>query len=144
MMNVTSGAVTAFGLGFLYFLGALPGGTALGAPLWLATLAAWAGYSCGSLVVLFAGVPLRDWLARKLRIPVQRDPSKFLWRIWDRWGLAGLGLLAPVTVGPQAASLLALAIGERPKRIFLSLSLGVIPWCLLFATLLGLGIKITR
>ena len=84
------------------------------------------------------------WLARKLRIPVQRDPSKFLWRIWDRWGLAGLGLLAPVTVGPQAASLLALAIGERPKRIFLSLSLGVIPWCLLFATLLGLGIKITR
>ena len=141
---MASGAATAFGLGFLYFLGAIPGGSALGAPLWLAAMAAWAGYSLGSLVVLVAGVPLRDWLIRKLRIPVRRDTSKLIWRIWERWGLAGLGLLAPVTIGPQAGSILALAVGEHPLRVFLALSLGVIPWCLLFAALVGAGIKITR
>ena len=144
MLNMASGAATAFGFGFLYFLGAIPGGTALGAPVWLAALAAWAGYSVGSLVVLLAGVPLRDWLIRKLRIPVKRDPSKLIWRIWERWGLAGLGLLAPVTIGPQAGSILALAVGERPLRVFLSLSLGVIPWCILFTALVAAGIKITR
>jgi len=144
MLNIASGAATAFGLGFLYFLGAIPGGTALGAPLWLSALAAWAGYSSGSLLVLLAGVPLRDWLVRKLRIPVRRDPSKLIWRVWEKWGLAGLGLLAPVTIGPQAGSVLALAVGERPLRIFLSLSLGVLPWCVLFAALVGAGMKITR
>jgi len=139
-----SGCGISFGLGFLYFISAIPAGAAAGLPLWLAAGAAWAGYSCGALVVLLAGAPLRNWLVRKLKIPVQRDPAKLVWRIWDKWGLAGLGLLAPVTIGPQAGSILALAIGERPGRILLAISLGVLPWCLLFAALVGFGIKIAR
>jgi hypothetical protein len=53
-------------------------------------------------------------------------------------------LLAPVTIGPQAGSVLALAIGERAVRVFVALSLGVVPWCVLFAVLVGFGIKIAR
>ena len=144
MIHMASSAALAFGFGFLYFLGAIPAGAAGGAPLWLAAVAAWAGYSAGALLVLLAGAPLRDWLVRKLKIPVERDPSKLVWRIWERWGLAGLGLLAPVTIGPQAGSVLALAIGERAVRLFVALSLGVVPWCVLFAVLVGFGIKIAR
>lgn len=144
MLNVASGTAVAFGFGFLYFLGAIPAGVAAGAPLWLAAVSAWAGYSVGALVVLLAGAPLRDWLAKKLKIPVQRDPSKLVWRIWDKWGLPGLGLLAPVTIGPQAGGVLALAVGERPARTFVALSLGVVPWCILFAVLVGFGVKIAR
>lgn len=144
MLNLTSGAAVSFGFGFLYFLGAIPAGTAAGAPLWLSAVSAWAGYSVGALVVLLAGAPLRDWLVRRLKIPVQRDTSKLIWRIWEKWGLAGLGLLAPVTIGPQAGSILALAVGERPIRVFVALSLGVVPWCILFSCLVGFGIKIAR
>jgi len=139
-----SGVALAFGLGFLYFLGAIPAAAAAGAPLWLAAVSAWAGYSAGALVVLLAGAPLRDWLAKKLKIPVKRDTSKLVWRVWDRWGLAGLGLLAPVTIGPQAGSVLALTVGERAARVFVALSLGVVPWCILFACLVGFGVKIAR
>jgi hypothetical protein len=144
MLNMATGAAVAFGLGFLYFISAIPAGAASGCPLWLAAASAWAGYSAGALVVLLAGAPLRDWLIRKLRIPVKRDTSKLIWRIWERWGLAGLGLLAPVTIGPQAGSILALAVGERAVRVFVALSIGVIPYCVLFAILAGLGIKIAR
>jgi len=144
MLSALSGAAVAFGFGFLYFLAAIPAGVAAGAPLWLAAVAAWAGYSAGALVVILAGTPLRDCLVRKMKIPVKMDPSKRIWRIWERWGLAGLGLLAPVTIGPQAGSILALAVGERAGRVFVALSLGVIPWCVLFAVLAGLGIKIAR
>lgn len=139
-----AGLAAAAGLGFAYFLAAIPAGAAAGLPVWAAGLAAWTGYSTGAGVILLAGAPLRGWLVRKLRIPVERDPSRWIWKVWDRAGLAGLGILAPVTVGPQAGAILALAVGERPGRIFAALSLGVVPWCVGFSILVSLGVKIAR
>ena len=142
-MSIT-GISTAFGLGFVYFIAAVPAGVAAGALPWVAALAAWLGYSAGAAVVLLAGAPVRGWLVRKLKIPVERDPSTFVWRVWDRGGLVGLGLLAPVTIGPQAGSILALAVGEKAPRILAALSCGVVPWCVAFAVLVSLGVKLAQ
>ncbi len=137
-----SGLITAFGFGVVYFIAAIPAAAAAGAPAWLAGLAAWAGYVAGGGVVLVAGAPLREWLVRKLKIPVERNPSKLVWRMWDRGGLWGLCLIAPVTIGPQATAVIALAVGERAPRIALAIALGVAPWCLLFAVLTAFGFKL--
>jgi hypothetical protein len=99
------------------------------------------GYVVGAGVVLLAGAPLREWLVRKLRISVERDPSKLVWRMWERGGLFGLCLIAPVTIGPQATAVIALAVGEKPRRILGAVALGVLPWCVLFAVLTALGFK---
>ena len=136
-----SGLITAFGLGVVYFIAAIPAGVAAGAPAWLAGLAAGMGYVVGAGVVLLAGAPLREWLVRKLRIPVERDSSKLVWRMWERGGLFGLCLIAPVTIGPQATAVIALAVGEKPRRILGAVALGVLPWCVLFAVLTALGFK---
>jgi hypothetical protein len=136
-----SGLITAFGLGVAYFIAAIPAGVAAGAPAWLAGLAAGMGYVVGAGVVLLAGAPLREWLVRKLRIPVERDSSKLVWRMWERGGLFGLCLIAPVTIGPQATAVIALAVGEKPRRILGAVALGVLPWCVLFAVLTALGFK---
>lgn len=122
------GVLTAFGLGFLYFISAIPAGVTAHAPLWIAALAAWIGYSLGSLVVLFAGAPMRVWLLKKLKINLTPDPSKLFWRIWHRFGIWGLGLIAPITLGPQGGALLALALGESTFSIQLSFTLGALPW----------------
>ena len=139
-----SGITTAFGLGFVYFVAAVPGGVAAGASIWLAAVFAWLGYTVGGTVVLLAGAPWRDWLVRKLKIPVKRDPSQWVWRTWERFGLIGLALLAPVTIGPQATAVLAMAVGERPRKIFLAITLGVIPYCVAFAWLLSFGVKLAN
>lgn len=134
-----AGILTAFGLGFGYFVAAIPAGVAAGLPVWAAALAAWFGYTCGGAVVLAAGAPFRLWLVQRLKIPVERDPGKLVWKVWNRAGLPGLGLLAPVTVGPQVGAILALAVGEKPLRVLVVLSLGVLPWCALFGVLVWLG-----
>jgi hypothetical protein len=136
-----TGTLTALGLGFLYFVAAIPAGVAAGSPVILAALAAWFGYSLGGAVVLLAGTPLRSWITRKLKINAQPDPSKLFWRVWHRFGIWGLGLIAPVTIGPQATAVIALALGESPRRIQMAISLGVLPWALGFGILVATGLN---
>lgn len=108
-------------------------------PLWMASVAAWGGYSVGGLLVLLAGAPVRSWLLAKLKIDPKPDPTKLFWRIWHRYGLWGLGVIAPVTIGPQATAAIALALGESPRRIQLAISLGVLPWVVVLGFITSLG-----
>lgn len=133
------GFLSALGLGFLYFVAAIPAGVAAGSPLVLTALAAWLGYSLGGTVVLLAGTPLRHWITRKLTIDLQPDPAKLFWRIWERFGLWGLGLIAPVTIGPQATALICLSLGENPRRIQLAISLGALPWTVAVSMAMACG-----
>jgi hypothetical protein len=137
-----SGLATAFGLGAIYFIAAIPAGIAAGAGAWTVAVAAALGYTAGGVVVLVAGAPLRAWLVKKLKIPVQRDPAKLVWRMWDRGGLLGLCLVAPVTIGPQATAVIALAVGERTPKIAAFIALGVVPWCVAFALLTAFSFKL--
>ncbi len=139
-----TGILTAFGLGFLYFISAIPGGMAAHAPVWAAALAAWLGYSAGGLLVLLAGAPLRDWITRKLKVDPKPDNSKLFWKVWHRFGLWGLGLIAPITIGPQVTAILALALGESPRRIQLAIVLGVFPWVIVLGFLASLGSGLLR
>ena len=139
-----TGILTAFGLGFLYFISAIPAGMAAHAPVWAAALAAWRGYSAGGLLVLLAGAPLRDWITRKLKVDPKPDNSKLFWKVWHRFGLWGLGLIAPITIGPQVTAILALALGESPRRIQLAIVLGVFPWVIVLGFLASLGSGLLR
>lgn len=124
---------TIFGFGFFYLVGAVPAGAAVGLSAPVSAFIAWCGYATGAAVMTLVGEPVRNWVARKLKIPVEHDPKKLVWKVWSRFGLAGLGLLAPVTIGPQAGCVLAMALGEKPWKAALALSLGAIPWCVGFA-----------
>jgi hypothetical protein len=129
--------VAVFGFGFFYLVGAVPAGMAAGLSAAASAIIAWCGYASGAVVMTLVGKPVRDWVARKLRIPATHDPNKLIWKALSKFGLVGLGLLAPVTIGPQAGCLLAMTLGEKPWKAALVLSLGVMPWCVGFA--LGFG-----
>lgn len=143
-MNSTLWAVlTVFGLGIAYFLAAIPTGVALHLSPLVAAISAWAGYTAIGAAMLLIGAPARDWVKRKFKFSTEPDPKKLFWRVWLRWGLPGLGLLAPVTIGPYFAALLAIALGERPLRVILWVGGGAIPWCIIFAVMVALGFKFT-
>jgi Putative small multi-drug export protein len=131
--------VTVFGLGIAYFVAAIPAGVAMRLDPAVAALSAWAGYSTIAAAMLGIGTPARRWLESRFKISTRPDPEKLFWRIWLRWGLPGLALLAPVTCGPYFAALIALALGERPLRLLLWISLGVVPWCIFFAGMAATG-----
>lgn len=139
-----SSLFTAFSLGCLYFISAIPVATMAGAPLWPATLVAWLGYSAGGGIIICLGAPLRAWLFKTMNLSIKPNQKKIFWRIWVRYGLVGLGFIAPVTIGPQVAVLFLLAMGEEPKKIFGIISLGALPWAVVFAALFKYGSKMCR
>ncbi len=143
-MNFIGAIAAAWGLGFIYFIAAIPTSVALGLPVALAAFVAWTGYAAGGLAVVLAGEPVRDWLMKKLKVSATPDRSKFIYRVWDRYGLWAMALLAPVTIGPQASALLGLAFGVPPRRLAAAIAIGVIPWCVLFAILTALGVQIVQ
>jgi hypothetical protein len=133
---------TVFVLGAAYFIAAIPAGVGLKLDPAVAAICAWAGYTAIAAAMLVVGEPARKWLERKFKISPHPDPKKLFWRAWGRFGLPGLGLLAPVTCGPYFAALIALALGEKPVRVMLWIGGGVIPWCILFAVLAATGVNL--
>lgn len=141
--------LSVFGLGFLYFITAIPVAVAAGVSLSLAAGLAWFGYCGGTVLVTLLGVPLRTWIMKKMKLSLaphslissksDSRTKKFFWKAWDRYGLLGTALIAPVTVGPQIATLLLLALGQSPQKIILFISLGALPWVAFFVGMIKFG-----
>ena len=144
MITLLQGLAASFGLGIIYFIAAVPAGTALGLPVPLAALAGWLGYCTIAAVVVFAGDSFRGWLARKTGFSPTPDPQKWLWRSWNAWGLPGLGLLAPVTCGPYIAALIAITLGQTPARTLLWIAIGGAVSGTVFAATTALGFSLAR
>lgn len=132
--------IVIFGWGIVHFITAIPAGVGMGLHPAAAAVAAWAGYTTIGAVMLLIGAPARNWVIRKFKFSAQPDPKKLIWRVWQRWGLPGLGLLAPGTIGPYFAVLLALTLGEKSSRVIWWIALGAIPWAIVIAALVGFGV----
>ncbi|MCA0457768.1 MAG: small multi-drug export protein [Chloroflexi bacterium] len=136
--------ISTFGLAFFYFIAAIPAGAALQLPLPVAAVTAGLSYAAGVLAVVLIGAPLRERLTKRFNISTTHDPNKLIWRVWDKYGLIGLSLLAPVTLGAQIGALIGLSLGVKPRALVIGLSLGIIPWCVVISAAVALGLQVVR
>lgn len=134
-------ALSTFTLAFFYFIGAIPAGSALGVSPFVAAVIAWVSYSCGVALIALGGAPLRDWLIHRFRLSLEPDPKQLFWRVWGRYGVPGLALLAPVTVGSQVGALIGLAVGTPPLRLIGWMMVGAGLWSIAIALVIALGLQ---
>ena len=133
---------SVFGLAFFYFWPAMPTGLALGLPPLVVVITATASYVSGVVLVLVLGDRARGLLRRLRRKEPSAEagddvPPGRLRRVWDRYGVVGLGLLAPMTIGSHTGALLGLALKARPRALLIWMTLGALAWSLALC-LLGL------
>lgn len=130
------GAITVFGWGVVYFIGAVPFGVfVLKLNPALTAFSAWAGYTAIAAAMIVISDSSRQWIVRKLHIPAEPNPEKLFWRVWLRYGLPGLALLAPVTIGPYAAAIIATLLGVKWQRWLPWIAFSAVPYCVVFAIL---------
>lgn len=143
-MDMILAIASTFGLAFFWFIGAIPAGAALNLALPVAALTAWISYAAGVAIIVLIGAPLRTRLNQRFNLSLEHDPQKLFWRAWDRFGLIGLGLLAPITVGSQIGALIGLALGVAPARLLAAMALGAALWSLAIALLVAIGVTIVQ
>ncbi|QPC84698.1 small multi-drug export protein [Phototrophicus methaneseepsis] len=127
-----------FALAFFHFWSAIPAGIALGLPPLVVMLVVIASYVTACALVLFVGGRLRTWIQNRWNITALNENSR-IYRIWERWGVIGFSLLAPMTLGAQVSALLGLTLNAEPRKLFLWLTIGAIVWAVVLTIGVTLG-----
>lgn len=122
---------------------AVPAGIAMGLPAPLV----WAATVCGALtgiaVVVFAGDRLRTWLVARFGHGGAR-PGGRLRHLWDRYGVIGWGLLAPLLLGAPLAAAIGVALGAARSRLVFWLGVGAVVWTTVLTVVAVLGEEAVR
>jgi hypothetical protein len=129
-------------MAFFYFWASIPAGVALGLFAPLVGLTAWLSYAAGVLLVIVVGEPVRVRLARRLGGKAAENPNSLIRRAWDRFGLIGLALLAPMTTGAQIGAVIGLTLGVPARRLWLAMSLGGAVWATGLTAAIMLGARV--
>ncbi len=101
------------------------GGLALGLPPILSGAASIAGGLVGAVLTVVAGERLQRWIYARPWLSKRR---KRVERLWDRYGVVGVALQAPILTGAPVATLIALGLGAPPKRLLFWMSVSVVLW----------------
>lgn len=120
-------------------MGSIPSGFVLQLHPLETGIAAAAGAILGVLFVLKLGERIRTLLLHD-RESKGRKLGR-IHRIWDRYGIEGLGILAPLLVGAPLGAALGITLGAPVNRLLIWMSLGIVLWSAVFtlAGLLGLA-----
>ena len=91
-----------------------------------------------TLVVAFGG-RLREVVYRSRRLARRRERIE---RVWERYGIPGVALQAPLLTGPLLATLLALALGAPARPLLMWMLASVVLWGVVLAGAAALGFSL--
>lgn len=131
--------LSVFGLGILELWLAIPVGFGLGLSPFSAGLFAAFGAVVSVVIVLAVGAPLRNWLLRLRKTKAEDKPTRTQ-LIWNKYGIAGLGLLAPVVIGAHFGAAFAVAVGAPPQKTLFWFTAGIIVWAVVATWLAHTGV----
>jgi len=130
-MDILPAAGTVFILGAVELWAAIPAGFALGLPPAVTAIAAAMGAITGVLVIVLIGDRARTSMLARPGAMHAGPGGGTIRRVWDRFGVVGLGLLAPVLVGAALGAALGLLLGASARRCLIWLSVGVVLWTII-------------
>lgn len=141
-MSVITQFIIVFGVGMVELWAAIPTGFIIGLDPLAIGIAAISGEIAGALIVATLGERLRRFLEQKYPSLLATGKQGAVYRIWQKYGVAGMGLLSPIVTGAPLGALLGIVFGAPKKRLLLWLIPGVILWGvgLTLAGVLGLSI----
>ena len=111
-------------------------GVALGLPPVLSGAVSVASALVGVTLAVVAGERLQGRIYRSRRLAKRRERIE---RVWERYGIPGVALQAPLLTGPLLATLLALALGAPARPLLMWMLASVVLWGAVLAGAAALG-----
>jgi hypothetical protein len=132
--------VSMFALAFLSFVPSIPAGLALGLPPLVVFVTSTLSYALAAVLMVVLGERAREWVKKRLGGKDFGNPNSRIYKVWDRYGVIGLGLLAPLTVGAQIGVILGLTLNARPRPLLIWMIIGGVVVGAALTALLALGV----
>ena len=127
-MELVLKLLTILSLGVIALWAAIPAGLALQVHPVAVGITAAIGAMLGALVVVLLGERVRTWLAQRHGRKEKKGRHGLIYRIWQCYGVVGLGLLAPLLAGAPLAVAIGLTLGVPAGRLLFWISLGIVLW----------------
>jgi membrane protein YqaA with SNARE-associated domain len=134
--------LTVAGLASFEIYAAIPAGFAFGLSPWVILFSSATGGLIGVFVAAFLGDRIRRFFTRN-KAPKEAKPNTGLvYRIWNKYGIIGLGFLGTITVGAPLS--LAVGIGFKAplQKLITWCCLGVLTRCVSFTLIGYYGLKL--
>jgi len=129
--------LTVAGLATFEIYAAIPAGFAFGLSPIVIFLASFIGGIIGVFVAAYLGDKIKA-LVKNLRKNKAEKPKKepgFVLKIWEKYGVIGLGLLGTMSVGAPISIGIGVGFNVPTNKMVFWCSLGVLIRCALFTTL---------
>jgi len=141
--------ISIFALSWFSFWPAMPAGLALGLHPLVIVATTTISYISGVVLVLFAGERVQIWLRQRFQSDMLSEnkdddsdtPPSFIKRFWQKYGVIGFGILAPMTTGAQIGAMLGLVFKIRRSNLLVWMSIGALLWAIILIGLALLGIE---
>src|SRR4051794_34240774 len=113
--------LTVAGLATFEIYAAIPAGFALGLPAWIIFLASVAGGLTGAFVAAFLGDKISSFFNREKGAKKKEMRYPFIYRIWHKYGIIGLGVLGSFFVGAPITIAIGVGLKANLKKL--------LTWC---------------
>ena len=134
--------LTVAGLATFEIYVAIPTGFAMKLSPWIIFFASAAGGLIGVFVAAFLGDKIRSFFFRNK--PQKKEVSKhpMLHRIWNKYGIIGLGFVGTMSVGAPICIALGVALNANLHKLLTWCCIGVITRCTIFTLIGYYGLKL--
>lgn len=139
-MEVFLKFATVVGLGIIELWAAIPAGLALGLNPLLTGLASALGSILALIFVVLLGDRIRNWIISRRKQKKVKEENSSIERIWDKYGVIGLGLLSPLITGAPLGAAIGVSLGAPPSRLILWMVIGIVVWAIILTLVSTLGI----
>lgn len=127
--------LTVAGLASFEVYAAIPAGFALGLSPWLIFFASTIGGLAGVFIVAFLGEKIRRFFFKN-KPPKEKPPTSFVYTLWNKYGIIGLGFLGTITVGAPVSLAVGIGLKAPLQKLITWCCIGVITRCIVF-TIIG-------
>lgn len=129
-MDILYGTILVFIAGFLELWAGIPLGFALNLNPIIIGAAAALGAILAAFIVSYLGEGIRERVI-KWRYKDKDLKKGTFYKIWNKYGIIGLGFLSPLLFGAPLGAALGIALGAERRGLFIWMSIGIVLWSIL-------------
>jgi membrane protein YqaA with SNARE-associated domain len=134
--------LTVAGLATFEIYAAIPAGFAFGLSPWTIFFASVTGGLAGVFIAAFLGDKIRSFFSKKKPKQDAVHKHPVIHRIWNKYGIIGLGFLGTMCVGAPISIAVGVGLNANLKKLLTWCCIGVVTRCVLFTLIGYYGLKL--